>query len=207
MSVAGANHREVGLGVGQACREQIGAAVAESQADLPPGRAMGDQLELASRYRKVTAEALPWLVEELDATAEGAGVDPIPFFACGIEEIWYAPRLPKGRCSDLVAGPRATTDGHLIVGHNNDLYPISEARLVAIERKVEGKPTVFSIGVGPWPSVGFNSSGLSFTGNELSPNDERIGVPRLPQFLAMLYQDSMGSARQIALLPSRASSY
>lgn len=207
IEVAGASHREIGSKVGSACADQIGAAIAASQADLPPDRDMATQLELASRYRETTAATLPWLVEELDATAEGAGVDALAFFACGIEEIWYEPRLPKGRCSDLVAGPRATENGHVIVGHNNDLYPSSEEPIVAIERRIRGKPVVFSIGVGPWPSVGFNSSGISFTGNELSPNDERIGVPRLPQFLAMLYQDSVASARELALLPTRASSY
>ncbi len=51
--------------------------------------------------------------------------------------------------------------------------------MIAIEWRVPGEPVVFSLGIGPWLSVGWNSAGLSLTGNELAPNDERIGVPRL----------------------------
>jgi hypothetical protein len=35
-----------------------------------------DQLALAGEYRAFTAPRLPWLLEELDAVAEGAGGDP-----------------------------------------------------------------------------------------------------------------------------------
>ena len=30
-----------------------------------------------------------------------------------------------------------------------------------------GDPVVFTIGIGPWISVGFNSAGLALTGNEV----------------------------------------
>jgi hypothetical protein len=204
--VAG-DHREVGRQIGEASAAQINAETASIEADLPEGRTLGEQMDLAAAYRATTLDVLPWLVDEVDAIAEGAGVDPVAFFSTGVEEIWYAPRLPRGRCSDLVAGTRATANGHLIIGHNNDLYPKHEEPLLAFERTVRGKPRVLSIGVGPWASVGFNGAGLSLTGNELSPNDERMGVPRMFQFLAMMYQGSLDEARDLALLASRASSY
>jgi hypothetical protein len=121
---------------------------------------------------------MPWAVEELEGAAEGADVDPLALFACTVEEIWYEPRTADGgasidgRCSDLVAAPPATADGHVLVAHNNDLSPHYRDELVAIERSVPGDPKVFTIGNGIWISVGWNSAGLSLTGNELSPNDE-----------------------------------
>ena len=65
-----------------------------------------------------------------------------------MEEIWYEPRerVTQGRCSDLVAGPRATADGHLLVGHTNDLRPATEDQIVAIEKRGAGRPPIFQLG-------------------------------------------------------------
>ena len=171
--VAG-THREVGLQLGEAGREQIRRTVETSWDELPSGRSKADQLALAGEYRTFSAPRLPWLLEELDACAEGAGVDPLEFFAVSMEEIWYEPYRPRtdGRCSDLVAGPSATSDGHLLVAHNNDLRPEAEQDITALEISVPGDPVFFQLGGIPWLSVGWNAAGLSLTGNELAPNDE-----------------------------------
>ena len=107
--VAG-THREVGRQMGEAARPALRAEIDGAWGDLPGDRSKADQLSLAARYRDVTAPALPWLMDELDGCAEGAGVDPLELFAVTIEEIWYLPRTREtvGRCSDLVAGPSAT---------------------------------------------------------------------------------------------------
>src|SRR5712691_11426064 len=100
------------------------------------------------------------------------------------------------RCSDLVAVPPATANDHVLVAHNNDLSPSAEDSLVAIEWTVPGDPVVFTIGGDIGASAGWNSAGVSFTGNELSPNDERLGIPRGPQFSSMLRKPSLGEALQ-----------
>ncbi|MDP9242585.1 MAG: C45 family autoproteolytic acyltransferase/hydrolase [Actinomycetota bacterium] len=205
-------HREVGRQVGEACAEDIRAAL-DFDADIPEGRTRDEQLELARTYWEVTRAALPWLAEEYEGAAEAAGVDVIAMFATAIEEIWYAPRAGAksesmiGRCSDLVAVPPATASGHVLVAHNNDLSPSAEDSLVAIEWTVPGDPVVFTIGGDIGASVGWNSVGVSFTGNELSPNDERLGVPRGPQFSSMLRQPSLQAALDEGVRPDRASSY
>ena len=100
----------------------------------------------AAAYREVTAAELPWLIEELDGVAEGAGADPLAVFAASIEEIADAEPAPAARCSDLVATAPATPDGHVWVAHNNDLGPESEDELVALEWRVPGEPVSFTIG-------------------------------------------------------------
>ncbi len=112
------SHREVGRQVGAATAGTLREAVAFDGV-LPAGRSRDEQLALATRYRDATLAATPWLVEEIDGAAEGAGVDPIALFAASIEEIWSvrpsqatAGVVVDGRCSDLVAGPPATADGH-----------------------------------------------------------------------------------------------
>ena len=210
LQVAG-TYREVGEQIGDACTDTLQRAVA-FEAELPVGRSRDEQLALADRYRAVTADALPWVIEELDGAAEAAGVDRLALFACSVEEIWYEPRAHGGpaiggRCSDLVATPPATADGHVLVAHNNDLSPRYRDELVAIERRVPGDPTVLTIGNGIWISVGWNSAGLSLTGNELSPNDERMGIPRELQVRAMLRDTSLDAMVGTAMRHDRASSY
>ena len=208
LRVAG-SHREVGLQIGEAGRTDIRETIDDYFSDVPLGRTDEQQLALAARFRAFTEPRLPWLIEELDGCAEAAGVDPLAFFATSMEEIWYAP-YPKrtvGRCSDLVAGPQATAGGHTIVGHNNDLRPAAEPGIIAIEKAVDGEPVIFQIGGAPWISVGWNSAGISLTGNELSPNDERIGISRSHQVFEILRARSIDEAIAAALRPDRASSY
>ena len=174
-----------------------------------PGAAEDDQLALAAEYRAFTAPMLPWLIDELDGCAEAAGVDPLAFFACTMEEIWYEPRarVTQGRCSDLVAGPSATADGHLLVAHNERSPARGRASgIVAIEKRVDGDPVVFQLGGVPILSVGFNSAGLALTGNELSPNDEKVGISRDHQVLEMIRARSLDEMVAAALRPDRASS-
>ncbi len=211
--VVSGSHRDVGRQVGEATADVLREAVAFG-ANLPPGRTREEQLALAAAYRDVTLRATPWLVDELDGAAEAAGVDPIALFAASIEEIWdvrpsqaTAGTSVDGRCSDLVAGPPATADGHVWVAHNNDLSPASEGELVAIEWRVPGEPVVLSLGIGPWVSVGWNDAGLTLTGNELSPNDDRVGVPRLLMVREQLTARTLDEAVAMALRPDRSSSY
>jgi isopenicillin-N N-acyltransferase-like protein len=205
-------YRDVGLQIGETCADVIARAVAFDD-EIPLGRTRAEQLALASSYRDITAAAMPWAIEELDGAAMGADVDPLALFACSVEEIWYEPRTPDGgaaidgRCSDLVATSPATADGHVLVGHNNDLSPRYRDELVAIERRIPGDPAVLTIGNGIWISVGWNAAGLSLTGNELAPNDERIGIPRELQVRAMLRDTSLDAMVGTALRHDRASSY
>jgi len=206
--VAG-SHREVGAQMGEIGRAQIRESVDGSFQELPPGRTRQQQLALAAGYRAVTEARLPWLLEELDACADAAGVERLPFFASTMEEIWYEPaaQATQGRCSDLVAGPRATANGHLLVGHTNDLRPEAENEIVGLEISVTDEPVIFQLGGVPWLSVGWNSAGLSLTGNELSPNDERVGISRSHQVLAMMRARSLDEMIAMSLWPDRASSY
>lgn len=189
------SHIEVG--------RQIGVAAANELRRLAGGLAF--DTELVARYRAVTVEHLPWIVEELDGAAESAGVDPLAVFAASVEEL--APAEAPTGCSDIVVTGARTADGHLLVGHTNDLYAEDEAGIVAIEWRVPGEPVVFTLGSGPWISVGWNDAGLSVTGNEVSPNDERVGIPRLLQIRDVVARRTLEDAIVACLQPARASAY
>ena len=188
--VAG-SHAEVGMQLGKALGE-----VMERVAAAPFDSA------LVERYRAVTGRHLPWVLEELDAAAASAGAEPLAVLAASIEELTPS-KEPVG-CTDLVA---AEPGGRLVVAHNNDLRAEAEDDVVAIEWRVPGEPVVFTLGIGPWISVGWNDAGLSLTGNELSPNDERVGIPRLLQVRDVLTRRTLADAIEAVLHPARASAY
>lgn len=209
-------YRDAGRQIGEACAAPMRRAVDLSNAGLPRGgRTVDELLADADRCRVITRECFPWLVEELDGVAEGAGVDADLLFAASIEELWEErPSQPgvtegqtQGRCTDVLAAPGATDTGHLLVAHNNDLSAGSEGDVIAIERDIPGDPVIFSLGIGPWISVGWNSAGLSLTGNEVSPNDERNGIPRLLLVRAQLKARSFAEAVAVSLHDQRASAY
>lgn len=216
----GGSYRAVGRQIGEACADVLRRATDLEHAGLPRnGRTMDQLLADAGRCRAITQEAFPWLLEELDGAAEGGDVDPDLLFAASVEELWEErPSQPgstevqtetrtQGRCTDVLIAPEATTTGHLLVAHNNDLSASSQTDVIAIERDVPGDPLIFSIGIGPWISVGWSSAGLSLTGNEVSPSDERHGVPRLLLVRAQLRARSLLDAVNLGVHPKRASAY
>ena len=150
-------HREVGRQVGAATAETVRREVAS-----PFDSA------LVEPYRAVMAERLPWVLDELEGVAEGAGVDPFAVFAASVVELESGAASAPGRCTDLVAMPEVTTHGHLLVAHNNDYSAESERDYVAIEWRVPGEPVCFTLGLGPWLAVGWNEAGLSVTANALA---------------------------------------
>jgi isopenicillin-N N-acyltransferase like protein len=212
------SHRDVGLQIGEACAAAVRNASSFDHGETPrDGRTMAEQLALASEYRDVTARELPYLVEELDAVAEAADADPLRVFAASIEEIWQSDGDPEGggsslgsepgKCSDLVVGPPVTADERVLIAHNNDLDADVEPHLAAVEWRVDGEPGLFTVGVGPWISVGWNAAGLALSGNELAPNDNRVGIPRLLLVREQLRHANMQDAVGAALHPARASAY
>ena len=175
---------------------------------------MQQQLARAASFRSATAKHFPWIVEELDAVAAAAGVDPLVLFAVSIEEIWpdrdTTARIPDSAvhgCTDIVASGLATRDGRTLVAHNNDLAARTQTDIRAVEWRVDGSPAVFSLGIGPWLSVSWNAAGLGVTGNELAPNDDKTGVPRLLLMTAASRCTSIAEAKAVVGHHARASSY
>jgi hypothetical protein len=191
-------HREAGAAIGAATADYIRRTAEASKFDH----------DLVLRYRGASVKYLPWVVEELDAAARAAEVDPLALFADAVLELsTFSQTQVPSRCTDLATTPTLTADGHLLVGHNNDLSAGDENDVVAIEWKIEGEPTIFTLGLGPWISVGWNEAGLSITGNEVAPKDEGVGIPRLLQVRDVLTRTSLTDATRAILHPARASSY
>jgi hypothetical protein len=182
----------VGEQIGEACRDDLARKIGELE-DRPRLRERARPFDAALR-RHLHATA-----EELDGCARGARVDPLDLVAYATEELFTG-------CTDLAARPPAT-DADVIVAHTNDLHQSVEDRLIAIDRRVTGEPRLFTVGVGPFLSVGINEAGLALGGNQLDANDERPGIPRLLLVRALMAERTSAGAIAVALHPDRASSY
>lgn len=195
---ASGTHLEAGAAIGAATADYIRRTSEAAAADR----------ELVLRYRAASVKHLPWVVEELDAAAQAAEADPLALFADAVLELsTFSQTQTPSRCTDIATMPALTADGHLLVAHNNDLTAGDENDVVAIEWKVEKEPTIFTLGLGPWISVGWNEAGLSITGNEVAPKDEGVGIPRLLQVRDVLTRTTLTDATRAILHPARASSY
>ena len=193
----GGTHRSAGAAIGAATRETIRAS---EERDF--------DRDLVLRYRAASVKYLPWVVEELDAAAHAAETDHLALFADAVYELsTYSESEVPAHCTDVAVTTSLTADRHLLVAHNNDLSLGDEDDIVAIEWKVDGEPTIFTLGIGPWISVGWNEAGLSVTGNEVAPKDEGVGIPRLLQVRDVLTRTTLTEATRAILHPARASSY
>jgi isopenicillin-N N-acyltransferase like protein len=191
-------HREAGSAIGAATRDFIRRSLEGAEFDH----------DVVLRYRGASVKHLPSVVEELDAAARAAEVDPLALFADAVMELsTFSQTKVPAHCTDVAAVPALTADGHLLVAHNNDLSAGDENDVVAIEWKVDGEPTIFTLGLGPWISVGWNEAGLSITGNEVAPKDEGVGIPRLLQVRDVLTRTTLTDVTKAILHPARASSY
>ncbi len=197
-------HYECGRQVGSACAGLMQRMLAHSRASLPPGLRWEACRRAAQPYLDAAQRAFPWVLEELRGAADGAGVDFLDLFVDSVEELFDQP--PASRCSDFAACPPAT-DGHVLLAHNNDLSPEAQEHVLAIEWDFPDHPRLLTVGVGPFPSIGVNAARIALTGNQLSPNDQRPGVPRLVIARALLSARDFDEAVAIALHAERASSY
>ena len=202
VKVAG-SHFACGVQLGNIYKENILSSIDEYRNFPPEHQTWNDCLQQTPEYLRVTNEVFPFVVEEIMGAAQGAGVNFMELFATGIEEFYAKPNYLKA-CTDIVA----ISSEHTIVGHNNDLSPKAIDLLSAVEWSFCDGSRMFTVGLsGVFVSVGANDAPLLLTGNEMTQNDIRFGIPRTCIARAILSARSFDEAVRIANHPNRASSY
>jgi isopenicillin-N N-acyltransferase-like protein len=207
-------HREVGRQIGERMKPTLQRMLPQLREGLPGGVTWEDMLQQGRLYLAHSRAVYPQYIEELEGIAEGAGLPFEELFVEMCEELWEVAAwrssglgLAKG-CTDLVARGRATSDGSTLVAHTNDLSPKVEEDLVILKVQAGDEPEFLGVSVGgAGYSAGFNAAGISMTGNQVSCNDIRPGVPRLLIVRAILAARRLEEAMDACLLPQRASSY
>lgn len=141
----------------------------------------GATLEGAKRYgRKILPMVEAWypdFVEEMRGYSKGSGVK---FDVLMAQWSGYNPAVGAKGCTDVAVGPEQSADGSVLVAHNEDYSPWFEGNVVPVHVAVQGKPAFFAMSYqGLFPTMGFNEAGISLTGNAVSHNDTRVGIPKM----------------------------
>jgi len=199
------SHYEVGHQIGTQLKSSLVREVAEmkKRTDWNKLRA---EAELFLQYSK---NYVPEYVTEVKGAADAAGLELEDLFPTMCEEIGDdSYRFTRG-CTDLIASNDVTEDGSVIAAHNNDASLSSPDYVTIIHYQVEGEPEIVAVTDtgGLNISVGYNSAGISLTGNQVNSNDMRVGVPRLLLVRKILAARTLGDAIDAALLKERASNY
>ena len=201
------NRYDCGRQIGVACKNYIVDLISISAGSPPKGLTWEDCLKKSQLYYLETKKCHPYIIDEIEGTAIGAGVAVNELFTVFVEELWADADLAHHQCTDVLVCPPATF-GSVLVGHNNDLSPEYAKVITAVEWLLDDDTKMFTVGpAGIFISVGVNSNGICLTGNELSPNDNKIGVPRSCIARAILNAKTFNEAVKTATDPNRASSY
>lgn len=177
-----------------------------------------ERMKKRDDWKKVKAEAemflayskkyMPEYITEMKGIADAIGAELIEVFATICEEIGSWGYEYTAGCSDLISSNDVTKDGSVLVAHNNDTSVLSQEYVTIIHYQVEGEPEIIAVGYGGYSiSVGYNSAGISLTGNQVNSNDMRVGVPRMLLVRKILAATRIGEAIDAAILKERASNY
>jgi len=199
------NHFECGQQIGQQFHQVIGAYIQSCKSSPPSGLTWSDCLLRSQPFLAPMTAGYPEIVEELRGVSQATGISFPEIFTTGIEEL-YANNYSHKNCTDIIATSPASA--HTLVVHNNDLTPSMSDFITSVEWNFADGTKMFTVGLaGYLVSVGVNNSKIVLTGNELTPNDNKPGIPRAYIARAILLATSFDRAIEIATDTNRASSY
>jgi isopenicillin-N N-acyltransferase-like protein len=160
----------------------------------------------AKSYLPYAEEFYPDFVEEIRGYSEGSRQPFDDMFAACCHEL-LSPGIAKG-CTDIAVNGDITDKGNVLAAHNEDWSADALDLVVLLHARPSGKPEFLSTSyAGLLPSSGMNSAGISLTGNALSQNDVRIGIPKVFPVRKVLEAKRIGEALAYAVPADRASSY
>ena len=163
-------------------------------------------VEQSKLYLPHARDFYPDFVEEIEGYSEGAGMPFQEVFSLCCHEL-LSPLGFKG-CTDVVVSDDVTADGSVLAGHNEDWDARCLPMVVLLRARPSKKPSfICSSYVGLLPSTGMNDKGICLTGNALSPNDTRIGIPKVFPVRKTMEARRIGEALAWAMPKERASSY
>ncbi len=170
--VARGSFYEVGLRVGEACREDIPELYERTVAYLLENTSVGTverMHEVAQRHLAAAERLWAPSVKFLQGLAEGAGVSLEKIALTSFTEEVSSEFLPTSsdKCSTLVV--RLSNGNHLIV-HNEDYEPQNFGKMVLLDATFDGFPRVVGLtypGMLPNLAGSLNASEIAITNNGL----------------------------------------
>jgi isopenicillin-N N-acyltransferase-like protein len=200
--------RERGHQQGEGAQSQIAGMLAAYRELLPQASKMTWQeaLREARKYLPYAEAAFSHFVEELRGIAEGAAV---PF-----EDVWLlncyeeVTESQRGSCTSLAVRDDRTTDGHVLLAHNEDWISVDRDHVYLVYAEPDDGPAFIGMSYGGLlANIGFNEEGIGVAINSVYAIDVRVGVPRILFSRAILATRTIGEAIQTCVPCGRAGGY
>ena len=183
--------RERGRQYGEQAAVRIKRGIDHYSAQLESSKLTWDDIrDITARFEPTIASFDPNYVDEMRGIAEGAGVDyaGIVLLNARTELLKLAQRREKGEpapddpdgCTGLVVLPQAAASGRLIHAQNWDWKVECTETAVILRIQNDNGPDILTFTeAGVLARFGFNSVGISITGNylECERDYRRLGVP------------------------------
>ena len=140
--------------------------------------------------------------------AEGANVNYTDLAVVNGLEAVTTDALHLTKCTSLAVNEANTSDGHVLVAHNEDWLPDDEPDVYIVQVETDDEPPFVAMSYGGLlPNVGFNASGIAQCCDTVYPSDTRIGIPRVIVSRAVLGAKTIGQAFRQTIMPLRAAGY
>lgn len=162
-------HREIGRQFGEATAEVVRRHrdLALTRLDARSGVTPGQALVVAMRYQPWVVKYAPFLDEEIQGLAEGAGLSLAEAYLLQLRAELAYPPGPQSRaengdeCTTFALLPEATADGSPLIGQNADLPAFYSEIGVIVEIVADDAPRVLMLTpAGQVSYIGINDQGL-----------------------------------------------
>ena len=156
--------------------------------------------------KKLSKQITPNAYDLALGVGKGAGLTEEQVFALWYEELVYADQKDKSKLKDTGCTDVVIKSGdNVIIGHTNDFTPGDNSRLFKIQ--IKDKPTLYMVFTMGCPSIGLNSHGMVFSGNQIDANDTRSGIPRMMLYMEGVFSKNIEQAKKLFFHKDRASSF
>lgn len=207
------SHRAIGQQLGEALKQQIihSRDIAQGLIEhLSSGLILkweGAVIQ-AQKYLPFAQERFPQYVDEILGMAEGSGVGFKDLFVLTTFEAVTADALHLSKCTSIAINNDLTTDGHVMLGHNEDWTPEDEMDLALVHVTPDKEPPFLAMMYGGYlPNIGLNACGIAQCCDSVRPSDSRIGIPRIIASRAVLGTRTISDAIRYMISPRRAAGY
>ena len=207
------SHRAMGQQLGEALKSQI-LHSRETARGLIEHPSSGLNLKWdgaiiqAQKYLPYAQERYPQYVDEIAGIAEGSDVPFIDLFVLTTFEAVTSDALQLGKCTSIAVNDDRTTNGHVLIAHNEDWTPEDEQDVALVHATPDEEPPFLAMMYGGYlPNIGFNACGIAQCCDSAHPSDSRTGLPRVILSRAVLGTRTIADAIRCMVSPRRAAGY
>jgi isopenicillin-N N-acyltransferase like protein len=207
------SHREMGQQIGQAAAQQVRHSLENAKVLMQSAyehlQLSWDGAKIQSRkYLPFAQERYPKVVDELLGISEGADVPFDDLMVLNAMEAVTMDALHLTKCTSIGVNEERTSNGHILIAHNEDWVPEDEPDVFIIHATPDEEPAFLAMTYGGLlPNIGFNSAGIAQCCDSVYATDSRIGIPRVILSRAVLSARSPDEAIRHMLAPLRAAGY